>query len=49
MILHIDAEAIKDKLKYEFSTSVNEYFPHIFGVIEKAAILQVEIVKMPIQ
>ena len=42
IVLQIDAEAIKDKLKYEFSTSVNEYFPHIYGVIEKQNILKVE-------
>ena len=45
VILQIDAEAIKQKLKYEFSTSVNEYFPHIYGVIEKQHILKVEFIE----
>jgi uncharacterized protein (DUF952 family) len=48
IVLTIDAEMVKDKLKYEFSNSVNEYFPHIYGVIEKKEILKIEIVKKPV-
>jgi uncharacterized protein (DUF952 family) len=46
MVLQIDAEAISSKLKYEFSTSVNEYFPHIFGVIKKQEILKFVVVEI---
>ena len=45
LILHLDANAMKSKIEYEFSKSVNDYFPHIFGVIEKENILQVQSVK----
>ncbi len=45
LILHLDANAMKSKIKFEFSNSVNDYFPHIFGVIEKENILQIDLVK----
>ncbi len=45
LILHLDANKMKSKIKFEFANSVNDYFPHIFGVIEKENILQIDLVK----
>jgi uncharacterized protein (DUF952 family) len=45
LILHLDACAMVSKIKYEWANSVQDYFPHIFGVIEKANILQIDTVK----
>lgn len=40
--LHIDTEMLSEELKYELATN-NEYFPHLFGGLNKSAILEVEI------
>lgn len=40
--LFIDCTKLKSELKFEFSTSVNDDFPHIYGGINKDAILKVE-------
>ena len=39
--LHIDTEKLSAELKYEQATN-NEFFPHLFGRLNKSAILQVE-------
>ena len=40
--LHVDIEKLSADLKYEQATN-NEYFPHLFGKLNKSAILEVEI------
>ena len=40
--LHIDSEKLFAELKYEQATN-NEFFPHLFGKLNKSAILEVEI------
>jgi uncharacterized protein (DUF952 family) len=41
-LLHIEETRLTAKLKYELAPSVNEMFPHIFGVINLDAIEKVE-------
>ncbi len=41
-ILHIDETLLTSMLKYELAPSVNEMFPHVFGVINKDAVVRVE-------
>ncbi|MEQ1554203.1 MAG: DUF952 domain-containing protein [Ferruginibacter sp.] len=40
--LYIDETKLTAELKYELAPSVNEMFPHIFGVINLDAILKAE-------
>jgi uncharacterized protein (DUF952 family) len=39
--LHVDTERLSSELKYELATN-NELFPHIYGRLNKSAILLVE-------
>ncbi|MBC7626162.1 MAG: DUF952 domain-containing protein [Ferruginibacter sp.] len=41
-LLHIDETKLSAMVKYELAPSVNEMFPHIFGVINKDAVVKVE-------
>jgi uncharacterized protein (DUF952 family) len=41
-VLHIDIEKLNPELKYELAPSVNQLFPHIFGEINREAIIKVE-------
>lgn len=41
-ILHIDETKLTAPLKYELAPSINEMFPHIFGKINKEAVVEVE-------
>jgi uncharacterized protein (DUF952 family) len=41
LVLKIEASKINALIKYELAPSVNEYFPHIFGVINKDAIVEI--------
>ncbi|MCW3093736.1 MAG: hypothetical protein JWP81_4805 [Ferruginibacter sp.] len=41
VLLHIDESKLTAPLKYEWATSVNEEFPHIFGRINTDAVLQI--------
>lgn len=41
VLLQIDAEKMKDNLKYELASN-GEYFPHIYGPIPNEAIMIVE-------
>ncbi len=41
LLLHIDPALLKPELKFEKSTN-GEIFPHIFGEINKSAIIKVE-------
>jgi uncharacterized protein (DUF952 family) len=42
VLLHIDESKLTAELKYELAPSVNEMFPHIFGVINIDAVEKVE-------
>jgi uncharacterized protein (DUF952 family) len=41
VVLHIDTAKLSHALKYELAPSVNEYFPHIFGVINIDAVVNI--------
>ena len=41
-LLHIDETKLSAPLKYELAPSVNEMFPHIFGMINMDAIVREE-------
>lgn len=41
-LLHIDETKLSAPLKYEMASSVNEMFPHIFGVINMDAVVREE-------
>jgi uncharacterized protein (DUF952 family) len=42
VLLHIEETKLTAELKYELAPSVNEEFPHIFGVINIDAVEKVE-------
>jgi uncharacterized protein (DUF952 family) len=42
VLLHIEETKLTVELKYELAPSVNEEFPHIFGVINVDAIVKTE-------
>jgi uncharacterized protein (DUF952 family) len=42
VLLHIEETKLTSELKYELAPSVNEEFPHIFGVINVDAIVKTE-------
>jgi uncharacterized protein (DUF952 family) len=42
VLLHIEETKLISELKYELAPSVNEEFPHIFGVINLDAIIKTE-------
>ena len=42
VVLHIDEHKLSSPFTYEFSASVNEEFPHIFGPVNLDAVLKVE-------
>ncbi len=42
--LHIDETKLLAELKYELATSINEIFPHIFGVINVNAVVKIELI-----
>ncbi|KAB7732917.1 DUF952 domain-containing protein [Rudanella paleaurantiibacter] len=41
LLLHVDPDKLTAELKYEPSTD-NELFPHLYGPIDKVAIVEVE-------
>lgn len=41
LLLHVDPEKLTPELKYERATN-NELFPHLYGPIDKVAIMEVE-------
>ncbi|GGD59679.1 hypothetical protein GCM10011514_24550 [Emticicia aquatilis] len=41
--LHVDTEKLSAALKYEQATN-NEYFPHLYGRLNKSAVLVVEFI-----
>jgi uncharacterized protein (DUF952 family) len=42
VLLHIEETKLTAALKYELAPSVNEMFPHIFGVINLDAVIKTE-------
>lgn len=42
LLLHIDEHALLEPFTYEFSESVNDEFPHIFGPMNLDAVINVE-------
>ncbi|MFD2938154.1 DUF952 domain-containing protein [Spirosoma flavum] len=42
LLLHIDADKLTHKLKYEIATN-NELFPHLYGPLNKDAVVHVEV------
>lgn len=42
VVLHIDEHKLTSPFTYEFSPSVNEEFPHIFGPMNLDAVLKAE-------
>jgi uncharacterized protein (DUF952 family) len=46
MILKIEVAKLKNTLKYELAPSINQLFPHIFGALNSAAIVEVREVEV---
>ena len=42
LLLHIDEHKLTSPFTYEFSASVNEEFPHIYGRLNLDAVIKVE-------
>ncbi len=42
LLLHIDESKLLAALKYELAPSVNELFPHVFGVINLDAVTSIQ-------
>ncbi len=42
VLLTLDSKLLVEELKYEWAESVKDFFPHIYGPINKEAIVQVE-------
>lgn len=42
LLLHIDEHALQSPFTYEFSESVNEEFPHIYGPLNLDAVIKAE-------
>ena len=42
MVLFIDTEKLKAEIKWEYSSSLNQDFPHIYGEINMDAVMKVE-------
>ncbi len=40
MVLYIDTDKLSSNLKWEYSKSLNQDFPHIFGEINKEAVVK---------
>jgi len=45
LLLHVDPRKLTAELKYELATN-NELFPHLYGPIDKVAIVEVEELKL---
>jgi uncharacterized protein (DUF952 family) len=46
-LLHLDTALLSAELKYEMSPSLQQFFPHIYGPINKEAILNAEEMSKP--
>jgi uncharacterized protein (DUF952 family) len=40
LLLHIEVSKLQHELKYELAPSINEEFPHVFGVINLDAVVE---------
>ncbi len=40
LLMHIDESKLEAELKYELAPSVNEMFPHVFGIINLNAVVK---------
>lgn len=43
-LLHIDETLVNSLIKYELSPSVQEVFPHIYGPLNRSAVVKAEII-----
>lgn len=41
IVLCINSDELKSKFVFEFSNSLNEYFPHIYGAINLNAVIEI--------
>ncbi|MCC7030270.1 MAG: DUF952 domain-containing protein [Chitinophagaceae bacterium] len=46
-LLHLDTALLSSELKYEMSPSLQQFFPHIYGPINKQAIIMAEELMKP--
>jgi uncharacterized protein (DUF952 family) len=46
IVLHIDTTKLLPELKYELAPSVNQLFPHLFGELNREAVVEVELVTL---
>jgi uncharacterized protein (DUF952 family) len=44
LLLHIDENKLLAELKYELAPSVNELFPHVYGVINIDAVINLQVI-----
>jgi len=40
--LHIDISKLQHELKYELALSINEEFPHVYGIINIDAVIKID-------
>ncbi len=45
LVLSIDENRLQSKLQYDFSNSVNQNFPHIYGPLNIDAVVDVQMIK----
>ena len=45
LVLSIEPSKLQSKLQYDFSTSVNQEFPHVYGPINIDAVVDVQMIK----
>ena len=45
LVLSIDTSKLQSKWQYDFSTSVNQQFPHVYGPINIDAVVDVQMIK----
>lgn len=48
LLLHVDEDRLTHELKYEHSPSLNELFPHLFGVLNLDAVVEVTSLTIPV-
>jgi uncharacterized protein (DUF952 family) len=48
VLLEIETDLLTSPLKMEWADSVNEEFPHIFGAINKSAIVNITKLSLPL-
>ena len=48
LLLNVDEARLTHELKYELAPSVNELFPHVFGVLNLNAVVEVTSLTAPV-